>query len=125
MKHTRRKTMKANFLARLMPAKLSTNRGSFDHTKSPHNRTAIRKGIRVCHRNCIPQKVMDYYGIPNWIEVDHWEIFHWSDYHVSVGGNGWKDRHIVDYRAKVRKIGRHRRLLRKDKKRYGLEHRLF
>lgn len=124
MKHSRRKTQARNILAKLRPAKLNDNPGPIFRTNYHKNRSAIRKGIRVTHRNCVPQKVMDYYGIENWVETDKWEIDpRWGEYFENIGGDSWNEMKKVDFGPEMRKKDRHRRLVRRDSKLDRLERR--
>jgi len=123
MKHTRRMTMKRNFLAKLCRAKLNYDRGpiewsSFNWT----SKSAKRKdGLEHPGFHGFSQKFADYYGFDLSGSVNDW-----LTHRDGMCNRRYFDWDLLKDNAKeVRKKEKHRRKLNKFIKKNGLEHKLL
>ena len=134
MKHTRRRTRKLNFLAKLRRADLNYNAGKFEHSKFKWTSRCAKHKDGISHPNFhgFNQKFADYYGINMSGFVNPWlthhDGMHDHQYLDFINDENNPDRFEfirVDCTREFRRKEKHRRKLKKFIKMYGLEHKLL
>jgi len=123
MKHTRRLTLKRNFLAKLCRGKLNYDRGQIEWSSFKWtSKSAKRKdGLQHPEFHGFSQRFADYYGFDLSGSVNDWLTHH----------DGMRDRTYFDWDSRedntkeFRRKEKHRRKLKKFIKKNGLEHKLL
>jgi len=131
MKHTRRKTLKRNFLARLQRAKLNYNPGKWETIPFRFNsKCAMRQKATVSPKfRGFSMKFANYYGIVIEDFIDPWDSHKdgrrgLPPYIELLDGYNRFEWIRIDCSHELTKK-KHRRKLKKFIKRYGLEHKLL